>query len=71
VSGAGSSERLHKLMNTIEDKKRNRLKWDNVEDFMYVAHNAVEVRKRKRVRYETNAIPWADPLEENAEWEDA
>ncbi|KAK3277827.1 hypothetical protein CYMTET_14191 [Cymbomonas tetramitiformis] len=71
TSGAGASERGHKLMNVIEDKTRNRLKWDNVESLMYVAHNVMNLRKRRKVTYEGHHTPWSEAAEENDGWQDA
>ncbi|KAK3278962.1 hypothetical protein CYMTET_13137 [Cymbomonas tetramitiformis] len=70
VSGVGAAERGHKDMNLIETKSRNRMHWDNVEAWVYVKHNSLQVDKRERLSFTPTVIPWTEGVEENEEWED-
>ncbi|KAK3258522.1 hypothetical protein CYMTET_32436 [Cymbomonas tetramitiformis] len=57
-------------MNAIETKKRNLLSWDKVEKLIYVKHNALQMRKRRRLGQGSHVIPWTEGTEE-VEWVDA
>ncbi|KAK3251672.1 hypothetical protein CYMTET_38995 [Cymbomonas tetramitiformis] len=71
VSGMGSSERAHKVMNFVETKLRNRMLWSNVEAWTYIQHNSHQVDKREKLGHEALNIAWSEGVEENSEWEDA
>ncbi|KAK3285358.1 hypothetical protein CYMTET_7029 [Cymbomonas tetramitiformis] len=71
VSGAGSAERGHKVMNLVETKTKNNLDWDNVEAWIYVKHNSSEADKREKLDYDNKVIRWTDGVEVNEEWVDA
>ncbi|KAK3255535.1 hypothetical protein CYMTET_35286 [Cymbomonas tetramitiformis] len=38
---------------------------------MYVAHNVMNLRKRRKVTYEGHHTPWSEAAEENDGWQDA
>ncbi|KAK3256604.1 hypothetical protein CYMTET_34264 [Cymbomonas tetramitiformis] len=58
-------------MNLVEDKKRNRMHWDNVEAWMYIIHNAKQVEQRTDVDYDMEVIDWTGGNEDNCAWVDA